>query len=138
MIFELKCKRCGSILIYDSENKGEEFLKCEDCEASMSMRTETKIEGILSIDDFEVVGIKRQFPASVLETDLQRLKEIYENSHGEIQEKILTTIDLFYLLLERKEEKLLDDTLDRMNTLFHTIVEERNKEFLDKLNGSKK
>lgn len=138
MIFELKCKRCGSILIYNSENKGDEYLKCENCEATMSMRTETKIDGILSIDDFEVVGIKRQFPSSVLETDLLRLKEIYENSSGDTQEKILTTIDLFYLLLERKDEKLLDETLDRMHTLFHTIVEEQNIAYLDKLNGSKK
>lgn len=137
LIFDLKCKRCGAIVSYYPDKNDDNYQKCSNCNAIIGMRTETKINGILTLDDFEVVGIRKGLSDKILDRDLSELKLIYEQAKQKNKEKILSAIDKFSLVLNRDDEKTLEFVIEKLSELFNDIIQEKHQSFFDKLNEKK-
>lgn len=133
MLFKLKCKRCGNILVYDSNEERENYLECDECMQAMTMAIETKLNNIAELEHFKVIGI--EFPTESGDTpisevkgllhpqlfgeDLKHLEEIYESESIENKKILLNIIDKVFLLLHRKDEKTYNEVEKLISDYFY-------------------
>ena len=118
MIFKLKCKNCGNIVLYDSNEEKISFKKCDHCSNTMIMNVETKLDNVAELEGFELLGIQRNYTSKLLGSDLDRIEEIFESSNSKRQETIAKIIDKLYLILNRNDDKLDTELNEVLKTLF--------------------
>lgn len=126
MIFEIKCKKCGSIAYFDTEKKSDNFVECKSCENKLSMYDEQKLKGATYTQNFDLIGIKRDFNDSRFDNDLKAILEIYEAETEENKKLLFNIIDKIYLIMNRKEQKEYQNILEVLRTYFFKSVDEKN------------
>ncbi len=113
MIFKLKCKVCGNIVLYDSEAEKATYRKCSKCEQSINMNIETKLDNVADMQGFELIGLEHSFLSKLLAEDLSNIERIFDSAIPDNQKIIANIIDKLYLMFNRHDE----DTLKEIETL---------------------
>lgn len=117
MIFKLKCKNCGNILVYDTDNYSDCYQKCNECDNIIGMNIEAKLNSVAEMESFELLGIQRDFSSKVLESDLAGLEKIFDSSDENRQKTIVNIFDKIFLMFNRNDsvtDKNIEDALSKM------------------------
>ena len=141
MYIELVCFSCNNHFRIDFDDKEFSTCKCPICNAHISHTDKERIYSITeklytNIDKLNSVSIKtinmqkdndekyskHKLNDYVFSNDIESLKELFNSSSFEVQEKIKTLVDTLYLLIyhDAKNEKI--ENLD--------IIEEKTKKYL--------
>ena len=119
MIFKLKCKNCGNVVLYDSDAKMDTYQKCNNCDNTIEMNIESKLNNVAEMEDFELLGIQRNFTSKILGNDLNNLEKIFESSDDKRQKTIANIMDKIYLMLNRNDTETDLEIENILNELFY-------------------
>lgn len=119
MIFKLKCKNCGNVLTYDTNEKSDSFHKCNNCDNTVEMNIEAKLSNVAEMEGFELLGIQRNFSSKVLCNDLNDLEKIFDSSDEKRQKIIVNIIDKIYLMLNRNDSETDIEIEKTLNQIFY-------------------
>ena len=117
MIFKLKCKNCGNVLVYDTDKYSDCYQKCNECDNTIGMNIEAKLNSVAEMEGFELLGIQRDFSSKVLGSDLEGLEKTFDSSDENRQKTIVNIIDKIFLMLNRNDsatDKNIEEALSKM------------------------
>ena len=109
MIFKLKCKSCGNVVVYNSEVQKETYQKCPNCEQLINGNVETKLDNVADMREFELIGIEHSFSSKLLAEDLANIEKIFDKANEEKQKMIVNIIDKLYLMLDTDDDDTTKD-----------------------------
>lgn len=119
MVYELKCKNCGTMMYYDTAKPlADEFPACENCKTYLTGPSETRLRNINLLPDFELVAIKKEFPRSVLDEDFERIIALYEAADETTRNKIYASLDRVYLIINSGDKTRIDELYDVIKYVF--------------------
>ena len=118
MIFKLKCKRCGTIIFYDTDEKYDEYQKCDECGQVIGMNIETKLENVADMEAFELLEVCRDFSTNVLKSDLREIETIFDNAKEDKKMVVANIIDKLYLILNRDSDETYRDIEKMLSDYF--------------------
>lgn len=119
MIFKLKCKNCGNVLSYDTNEKSDSFRKCNNCDNTVEMNIEAKLSNVAEMEGFELLGIQRNFSSKVLGNNLNNLERIFDSSDEKRQKIIVNIMDKIYLMLNRNDSETDIEIEKILNQIFY-------------------
>lgn len=121
MIFELKCKKCGTLMIYDtSVDKTDRYKTCTNCENILYQSTEARLDNISYLEDFEVLSIKREFRDSIFDRNIESIRQTYENATDEEKKKLDSFIGRIEFLIQ--SDNTVEQLYDVVNKLYDEII----------------
>lgn len=140
MVYKLKCKQCENICTAMLEQiEANNFYKCPRYGNTMEYHETIRLSYVADLKNFELIEIYESdlntpHIDEVIENDLNRIKEIFQNGDKEVSEKLSDIIDKICLIINNGDLKKISKLNDVIHNLFLKFIDEDNEE-MNKLLG---
>lgn len=149
MYIEIKCRSCGKSFRVDFTSSEYNVDRCPKCGERFSFSDVSRIRAITEpfytnvnkLNSVNVCGIHMEENCAVgaarmaddlFSSDMEYLNEIYRSASPEVQNRLASLIDQFYLLVNSDARTAniakLDASLEKLHKLFMNNIDAKHKE----------
>lgn len=149
MYIEIKCRSCGKSFRVDFTSSEYNVDRCPKCGERFSFSDVSRIRAITEpfytnvnkLNSVNVCGIHMEENCAVgtarmaddlFSSDMEHLNEIYRSASPEVQNRLASLIDQFYLLVNSDARTAniakLDASLENLHKLFMNNIDAKHKE----------
>lgn len=149
MYIEIKCRSCGKSFCVDFSSNEYDVDRCPKCGVHLSSSDVSRIRAITEplyinvnkLNSVKVCGVHMEegcaagtaeMANDLFLSDMEHLNEIYHSASPEVQNRLASLIDQFYLLVNNDARTAnaakLDASLENLHKLFMNKVDAKYKE----------